>query len=310
VKRPALVPPEKNQPTNSAAPEPAAMAGSIQTPASSPSSAIPAEAVASETIPAASTVPAITGVRLSATPETAQVLLDDSPEPHPVPLKLTGLSPGRHVLILSAPGCPEKKIEFTAERGQTVDLGTVRLVAGVGSLMIDSQPSFIQFELKNDAGGKSYRGVTPWDDNKLSAGSYTLTFIRPGNVNAEKKISIERQALLRVMADFSGGMVNITTRGGTLAQPKPVETAARALTFSVQKTGRLRLDVSGPADFQLWVDGQATGLVPGDREGIELPTGRELSLELRAPGYQTATRKLTLVPGGTETRVNLRVAVW
>jgi TonB family protein len=287
---------------------PAGPARNVTSPASSPSAVLPAEnrvvPPPPESTPATTPAnPQAGAVRLTAVPESARAVLDDSLVSFALPLSLSRVEPGRHVLTLFAPGFLEKKIEFTVERGQTLDLGTVPMVAGLGSVMIDSQPSFVQFELKSET-GKVYRGVTPWDDNKLPIGLYQLTFVRPGNSSADKKITIEHQALLRVMADFSGGLVSITTRSSAVAQPKPAATAATtattAITYSPPKTGRLRLDVAGPGEYQLLVNDRLTGLSSGEGDGIELPANAEMNLELRATGYQTATRKLKLAAGESE----------
>lgn len=293
-------------PATGFAQEPAAMASSLHTPAVSPAaSTTPEDATPAVRHPvdpsgtATPIAPPAGAVRLAVLPANSSAYLDDSPVSLTVPLNLPQISPGHHILRLRAPGYQEKRIEFAVEAGQPLDLGTERLVAGSGSLVIDSQPSFVQFVLKDET-GKSYRGVTPWDDNKLPVGAYTLTFTRSGIANAVKIFTLEDHALLRVMADFSGGSVNISALGSAVIQSKPAMANPPSVSVIAPKSGRLMLDVIGPSDYQLYANGRLIERPARGPGGVELPTTGELSLELKAPGYQTATRQLTLGPGVNE----------
>jgi serine/threonine protein kinase len=194
---------------------------SLPEPAGAPAQegATAATTLSALTTPAAPAVPQIGTVRLAMLPENVRATLDDSPVSLPTPLNLTQLPPGHHSLTLRAAGYREKLLEFTVEAGQILDLGTARLEAGTGGLVIDSQPTFVEFELTDETGRK-YRGFTPWDD-KLPVGAYTLTFIRSGFANTVKKITLEDKQQLKVMADFSGGSAIVSLRGNTETQPKP-----------------------------------------------------------------------------------------
>ena len=66
------------------------------------------------------------------------------------------------------------------------------------------------------------------------------------------------------------------------------------------KPGRLSLRISGPPEYQLWVNGRLL-LAESYRNGVvTLPPQQEERLEVRAPGYQSAQRTVNLPANGTE----------
>lgn len=82
---------------------------------------------------------------------------------------------------------------------------------------------------------------------------------------------------------------------GAFAGPQPNGTRVE-----VPKDGRLLIDVEPRASAQLYVDGYYIGTPEDYRDGLELPAGAH-ALEVRAPGFETASTSVQVPEGRTIT---------
>lgn len=141
------------------------------------------------------------------TPRGASLRLDGTERPERTPLRIAGLAPGRHDIVLHLDGHVElaRSVELAAGERRTLELAFARKVEpqvrhppkrGNGWLTVRTQP-WSEVYL-----GKRKLGATPLADIELPAGTYTLTFKNPQARTTKRRVTIKAGETTKVSVDL------------------------------------------------------------------------------------------------------------
>jgi hypothetical protein len=125
-------------------------------------------------------------LKVTTLPESAQVYLDDSLK-GVSPCSLTNVLPGPHDLTLKKVGCYLKKAKINVDSTAPLEYSFTLLQPAF--VRIESEPSGAEVSID---GRKS--GVTPWENDKVKPGDYTVKIDLATYRTVEKKLTIASAA--------------------------------------------------------------------------------------------------------------------
>jgi hypothetical protein len=129
-----------------------------------------------------SLVQLLSGFRVVTVPESAQVYLDDSLR-GVAPCTVLNVIPGRYVLALKKVGCYLKKAEITVDSTGQQEFAFTLLQPAF--LRVESDPTGAEVSID----GKK-TGVTPWENDKVKPGDYTVGVTLATFNPVEKKVAM------------------------------------------------------------------------------------------------------------------------
>jgi formylglycine-generating enzyme required for sulfatase activity len=167
------------------------------------------------------------------------------------------LMPGSHEILIAADGYKTWRELVRTEAGQVRSLPLITLQEADGIVTVRTRPGDASVTVDG-----RYRGRSPLDVELPPGKSYKVTIARPGYDTVVRNVNLK-------------------------------ERRSRTLTVDLQPQLGVIQVVSDPADAELLIDGRSVGEVGGQ---LEL-TATEHTIEIRKPGYETFSTKVTPKPG-------------
>jgi len=147
--------------------------------------------------------------------------------------------------------------DLQVRAGEALDVGPVKLGLPDGYLSIRTRPAGASVTVAG-----TYRGTTPLDLEVRPELSQSVVLARPGYESARREVSLKPGERRTLSIDLAGIYGKVTVR-------------------------------AQPADAELYVDGERRGSV---NQSLEL-TATTHEIEIRKPGFETFTTKVTPRPG-------------
>jgi TonB family protein len=154
------------------------------------------------------------GVLLLATiPEGAMVSIDGG-APVRSPIKLEGVQPGRHHVVVTMAGHDTVDQFANVKGSKTTDMGTIALQTSLGTLDLSSTPDGLDFAVRAaaDPNGVPVRfGKTPSTFEDIPHGDYIVTFSRPGCRDHVVKVSVAKGGTSPVDTKYLDGSLELSS---------------------------------------------------------------------------------------------------
>ena len=269
-------------------------------------------------------------ISVRSTPPGATILLDGLTK-GVTPADLTGISTGKHTLVLKKSGYSDFQTTVSVSSGRKTSVSAT-LTTATGSINISSTPSGATIVLD-----ETTRGTTPANLTGLSVGSHTLVLKKSGYSDFQTTISVSPGKTTSITATLitSGGSISInsTPTGATIVLDGTINGITPAnLTGISEGSHFLVLKKTGYSDYQAAVtvnsgkttnvsanlsvatgsinikstpsgativlDGTAKGTTPINLRGIAVGSH---TLVLKKSGYNDYSTNVTVVPGQTTT---------
>ena len=189
-------------------------------------------------------------------PEGASVTCDGRQVDAP-PVTITGIEPGKHLLVIEKLGYQEERRTLEVAAGQRLNV-EIQLRPVQGLLLIHSKPDGATVEIDG-----AYRGETPLLVTDLPFGKYRSKLSRAGHLAKEIEITVDRRSPQRCF-------VELTSDSATLAIS------------------------SLPDGARVTVNGVSRGVTPCTVE--QIPEG-DATVELTLDGHQPHKQTVRLVSG-------------
>jgi len=210
-------------------------------------------------------------IRINSTPSGAAVYIDDEKAEGVTPCTISGIEVGSHSVQVELEGFvlpDEKWVTVIANAVAEVEFN---LTAETGSIAVSSVPMNASIYLDGNATGARTDTVL----EAVPVGEHTVELVMPGYRNVTRTVTVEKEEcnILDVVLSSENSITGGSSPG----------------------TGRIAV-ASIPANASIYLDGNAT--VARTNTTLEaVPAGRH-TIELVMPGYQNATRTITVEEGG------------
>jgi len=152
-------------------------------------------------------------ILVATTPAGAMVSIDGA-APVRSPVKLEGVQPGRHHLVVTMAGHDTVEQFANVKGSKTTDLGTIALQTSLGALDLSSTPDSLDFVVHAaaDPNGVPLRfGKTPATFEDMPHGDYIVTFSRPGCHDHVVKVSVAKGGTSPVDTKYLDGSLELTS---------------------------------------------------------------------------------------------------
>ena len=184
-------------------------------------------------------------------PSGAAIKVGNLP-PQTSPATFSDIKIGSYPVTITLAGHESVTLELGVVENSTTNTGIISLIAAVGSLQINSEPSNADYDLRPAnalliAPESRRSGKTPATIDDLAPGDYEVTLTREGWASHTQVVSITRGATTHLRWTWPNGMVKITSspEGATVTR-SGIALGVTPLTLSDQPAGEAQYEITLP----------------------------------------------------------------
>ena len=152
-------------------------------------------------------------ILLATTPDGAMVSIDGA-APVRSPVKLEGVQPGRHHVVVTMAGFDTVDQFANVKGSKTTDMGTIALQTSLGTLDLSSTPDGLDFAVRAAADPKGVPvrfGKTPATFEDIPHGDYIVTFSRQDCRDHVVKVSVAKGGTSPVDTKYLDGSLELSS---------------------------------------------------------------------------------------------------